>query len=68
MIPVEGHKNLYRDIDSNAILNCDDSEYHDYMLLKSKTLEEKREIDRIKDELQEIKSMLTAILENTYNK
>ena len=31
MLPVEGHKNLYRDEESNAIVSTDDSAYQDYM-------------------------------------
>ena len=31
MLPVEGHKNLFRDENSNAIINIDNAAYHDYM-------------------------------------
>ena len=31
MIPVEGHKNLYRDENSNAIINTDHAAYNDYI-------------------------------------
>ena len=29
MLPVEGHKNLFRDEDSNAIVNTDNAAYND---------------------------------------
>ena len=31
MLPVEGHKNLFRDEHSNAIINIDNAAYNDYM-------------------------------------
>ena len=37
MIPVEGHKNLYRE-ESGAIINTDASGYADYMRAKNKKL------------------------------
>ena len=34
MIPVEGHKSLFRDQDTNAILNTDDIAYENYISTK----------------------------------
>ena len=34
MLSVEGHKNLYRDEKSGAIVNCDDSSYNSYINIK----------------------------------
>jgi hypothetical protein len=64
MIPVEGHKGLYRDEKSNAIVNCNDYEYQEYLRAKNSTLDEKGEIENLKTELTEIKSLLTKLLEN----
>jgi hypothetical protein len=64
MIPVEGHKGLYRDEKSNAIVNCNDYEYQEYLRAKNSSLEEKNEIENLKTELTEIKSLLTKLLEN----
>jgi hypothetical protein len=64
MIPVEGHKGLYRDEKSNAIINCNDYEYQEYMRAKNSTLNEKNEIENIKSELSEIKFLLAKLLEN----
>ena len=36
MIPVEGHKNLYRDEKSGAIINCDITGYNMYKKSKHK--------------------------------
>ena len=43
MIPVEGHKNLYRDEDSGAIVNTDSSGYNQYMQMKSARLTQREE-------------------------
>ena len=64
MIPVEGHKGLYRDEKSNAIVNCNDYEYQEYLRVKNSTLDEKGEIENLKTELSEIKLLLTKLLEN----
>jgi hypothetical protein len=64
MIPVEGHKGLYRDKKSNAIVNCNDYEYQEYLRAKNSTLDEKGEIENLKIELTEIKSLLVKLLEN----
>jgi hypothetical protein len=63
MIPVEGHKGLYRDQKTNAILNTNDNEYEEYMKLKNSMLKEKTEIESIKEEINEIKSLLKKLLE-----
>ena len=64
MIPVEGHKGLYRDEKSNAIVNCNDYEYQEYLRVKNSTLDEKSEIKNLKTELSEIKLLLAKLLEN----
>ena len=55
MIRVEGHKNLYRDENSGAIINCDFTGYDNYVRsLKSKE-KEKHEIKQMKSDIQDIK-------------
>ena len=60
MIKVEGHKNLYRN-DAGAIVNTDSSEYNQYIRIKNKRKSEKDEIDRLRNEIDEIKSMLREL-------
>ena len=57
MIKVEGHTNLYR-TDDGAIVSTDTVEYNQYIRLRNKRQSEKDEIDRLKREIDEIKSML----------
>ena len=62
MIPVEGHKNLYRDEKSGAIINHDTQGYRRYMALKDKKNEEMEEIQRLRTDIDEIKSLLHEVL------
>ena len=57
MIPVEGHKNLFRDEDSGAIVNHDNQGYRQYLQLKNKKLTEEEEIKRLRSDIDEIKSL-----------
>lgn len=62
MIPVEGHKGLFRDENSNAILNCNDYEYNQYLKEKENRLNEKQEINSLKEEVKELKSILLKFI------
>jgi len=64
MIPVEGHKGLYRDQKTNAIVNCDDYQYEEYIKASQKILEEKNEIQTLKHEIEELKSLVSALINN----
>ena len=61
MLRVDGHKNLYRDDSSGAIVNTDTVSYKQYMKLKERKKNEKEEIDRLKNEIDEIKSLLKEL-------
>jgi hypothetical protein len=61
MIPIEGHKNLYRDENTGAILNGDNIEYNNYLKLRDEKLKQRNEIDNLKKELSEIKSLLKEL-------
>ena len=62
MIRVEGHKNLYRDEKSGAIVNYDSNGYIQYKKMKSLRLTEKSEIQSLRAELDEIKSLLAELI------
>jgi len=61
-IKVQDSASLYRDANSGAILNCSDSEYDNYLRMKNQKLTEKQELDKLKNEMSEIKSMLNVVL------
>lgn len=62
MIRVEGHKNLYRDEKSGAIINYDSNGYAQYKRMKSLRLSEKSEIESLRAELDQIKSLLAELI------
>ena len=61
-IKVKDSGSLYRDEESGAILNCSDSEYDNYLKLKQKKLQEANERNTLKDDVDELKSMMKLIL------
>ena len=61
MIPVEGHKNLFRDEKTGAILNVDNVGYSNYMSEKRKNSDRKAELDDMKNEIKTLKSMLNDL-------
>ena len=61
MIPVEGHKNLFRDERSNAIINIDNAAYNDYMNTRRINSDKKAELDAMKDEIETLKSLLNDL-------
>ena len=63
MIRVEGHKNLYRDENSGAIVNCDDVAYENYVRSVKASERKKNEIDKMKNDIQDIKDALKELKE-----
>ena len=61
MLPVEGHKSLFRDEETNAILNTDTIAYENYMNNKLTNYDKKAEMDEVKRELAELKSLLKEL-------
>ena len=67
MIKVEGHSHLYRDETSGAIINCDDSGYDQYIKSLKYRKNQKEELNNMKKELDEIKSLLKILVEGKNN-
>ena len=63
MIRVEGHKNLYRDEKSGAIINTDSHGFSQYKKSRNIRLTQKEEIDSMKKDIEEIKNLLRMIAE-----
>ena len=61
MIPVEGHKNLFRDENTNAIVNTDTTAYENYMNSKRVNSDKQAELNAMKDEIETLKSMLNDL-------
>ena len=61
MIPVEGHKNLFRDEKTGAIINMDTAGYSTYMSDKRRNFDKQAELDEMKKEIDELKSLLNEL-------
>lgn len=69
LIPIDGEKNLFRDLNTNAIINTSTSDYKNYSILKQQKNAEvekisnmENEIFRIKDDIEEIKNLLRGLI------
>jgi len=62
MIKVEGHPNLYRDENSGAIINCDSTAYNQYVNSKTRQELRKKELDDMRNEINELKCLLKQVL------
>ena len=61
MIPVEGHKHLFRDEKTGAIINKDTAGYSNYMSDKRRNSDKQAEMDAMKEEIETLKSMLNEL-------
>ena len=62
---VDGHPNLYKDSDSGIILNRDDNSRARYRIAKEqarKNIQNSSELETLRDEIDEIKSLLHQLL------
>ena len=74
LVPVKGKDGWYRDPESNAVVNCNKTEYDDYMTAYNKRMAKERkfealqtDVDAVKLDLNEIKSLLKQIIVNGEN-
>jgi hypothetical protein len=65
LISVQGHSNLYRDEKTGAIVNCNNLEYEQYLNSISTRMNTKKEIENLKTDVNEIKSLLKELLNET---
>ena len=64
LIRVEGAKNLFRDAKSGAIVNKDTFGYSQYLSEKQRRMNDKKELEDVKNELSEIKKLRTELTKN----
>jgi hypothetical protein len=70
-LKVDSDTSLIRDVDSGAIVNTNKGEYDKFMSLSRKKFQEKQEMNKLKDDVEgmksdiaEIKSLLISIAKN----
>ena len=61
MIPVERHKNLFRDEKTGAIINMDTTGYSTYMSDKRRNSDKQAELNEMKSEIETLKTMLKEL-------
>ena len=61
MIPVEGHKNLFRDQNTGAIVNHDSNGYSYYLSQKRRNSDKQAELDDMRNEIDTLKIMLNEL-------
>lgn len=59
---VEGHSELVRDMESGAIINNDTTAYQNYIMMREQKLKEKERIEKLENEVGEIKSLLKELI------
>ena len=63
--PVEGHPNLYKDSETGVIVNRESSERSRYRLARDQARQNQQnslDLDELRDEMDEIKSLLKQLL------
>ena len=60
---VEGENNLFRDTETGAIINTDRSAYVAYKNRRQQKLKEIGRIDKLQNEIDEIKSLLYKVID-----
>lgn len=70
IVEIEGDKTLARDISSHAVITVSPDKLNDYQARKriaeqkaSKLARQQEEIEELKDDIKQIKSMLQALLQ-----
>ncbi len=70
-LKVDSDSSLVRDMDNHAIVNNNRSEFNKFLSLSEKKYKEKRELENLKSDvnamkgdLEEIKSLLKSIVQN----
>ena len=63
LIPVEGHNQLGRDPNSNAILNTDVSSYEAYRKARKEAKRKEAEMSTLKDEVAELKALVKTLVQ-----
>lgn len=61
LIPIEGQKNLFRDSETNSIVNRNTDEYYNYIRQKTNYENDKIKIENLESDLKSLKSDMDEI-------
>ena len=62
MIPVKGHKHLFRDEKSGAIINNDTQGYLQYKKMRNQKINQDNEMQKLRSDVDEIKLLLRELI------
>ena len=62
LIPVKGHSNLGRNVESNAIINMDTTGYEAYLLAREESKRKDNDLETLKTEVEELKGILKNLI------
>ena len=72
LIPVENREGWFRDPESHAVVNCNKSQYEQYMASYNKREKKEKsfntlqnDVDALKSDISDMKSMLLKLVEKT---
>ena len=63
LVPVDGKEGWFRDPDTNAIVNCNMTQYDQYMESYNKRNKRNKAFDTLQNDVDEVKSDISAIKE-----
>ena len=61
LVPVDGEKNISRDLKTNAIVNTNKSDYEAYIRQRDLKISDKERVNKIESDLSELKSDINEI-------
>ena len=61
LIPVKDNKGLFRDVNTNSIVNTDTNQYQSYISNREKLSSDKERIDNLENQLTDVKNDLNDI-------
>jgi len=61
LIPVEGHSNLYRDPQTGAIINNNETEYKKYIAVRNKLRSDENKMNKTIEQVEELKKDVSEI-------
>ena len=63
LIPIKDEKGFFKDSDSGAIVNKNNSEYQAYISQRERLLSDKQRLDKVENEISDIKQMLQILID-----
>lgn len=63
LTPIKGHNNLFRDNNTGMVVSINNHTSEHYKRIREKKINERQEMDSLRSEVSEVKSLLNKLLE-----